>query len=80
MSSCLELLLNIFSYVFVLLGSFGMIIFTRFPFSTVIKDLELSSERFCGLNGYQVWMISWVFIILGTMIQFFLTLCENLNH
>lgn len=58
------------SYLLIIAGSTGMMIFaTRFPFSSKISDLHLSSERFLGLNGYIVWMLSWVLIIMGTVLQ-----------
>lgn len=58
------------SYAFMILGSLGMIIFaTKFPFSTRIKDLKNSEVKFLWLNGYQVWMFSWIAIIAGTAIQ-----------
>ena len=58
------------SYIFVILGSVGMIIFaTKFPFSTRIQDLKYADEKILGLNGYQVWMFSWLLIILATVIQ-----------
>jgi hypothetical protein len=54
------------SYALVILGSIGMVVFAfRFPFSTRIKDLEVS-DTFYGLNGYQVWVYSWCAIIVGT--------------
>lgn len=58
------------SYIFIITGSIGMMVFaTKFPFSTKMKDLKYASERFLGLNGYGVWMVSWFLIILGTTIQ-----------
>jgi hypothetical protein len=58
------------SYLMIIAGSIGMLIFaTRFPLSARINDLRLSSERFLGLNGYAVWMLSWVLIITGTALQ-----------
>jgi len=58
------------SYLLIMAGSMGMMIFaTRFPLSSKISDLRLSSERFLGLHGYVVWMLSWVLIIIGTVLQ-----------
>ena len=58
-------------YGFIMLGSIGMICFAiKFPLSTKIKDLELIPERlFRFLNGYQVWKWSWIFIIIGSIVQ-----------
>ena len=58
------------SFISIILGAIGMMIFaTRFTFSTRIKDLQLVEEKIFGLDGYQVWTISWIFIICGTFIQ-----------
>lgn len=58
------------SFISIMLGAIGMIIFaTRFTFSTRIKDLQLAEENIFGLNGYQIWTISWILIICGTFIQ-----------
>jgi hypothetical protein len=58
------------SYIFIILGSLGMIIFAnKFSFSTRIKDLKLTNEKFLGLNGYKIWIGSWSLIIFGTIIQ-----------
>ncbi len=58
------------SYVLIIFGSLGMIVFaTKFSFSTKIKDMELTKERFFCLNGYRVWWLSWSLIILGAVIQ-----------
>lgn len=58
------------SYLLIIAGSTGMIIFaTGFPLSSKIGDLCLSSERFLELHGYGVWMLSWVLIITGTVLQ-----------
>ena len=55
------------SFISIIIGAIGMIIFaTRFHFSTRIKDLQLAEERIFGLDGYQLWMISWLLIICGT--------------
>jgi uncharacterized membrane protein len=62
--------LILLSYFLIILGSIGMVIFaTHFSFSTKISDLKHSPERFLMLNGYRVWLISWVLIIIGTFIQ-----------
>ncbi len=69
-----------FSYVFIILGSIGMIIFaTKFPFSTSIKDLRIKGEKFIGLNGCQVWIWSWILIIAGTFIQLTLYFLSLIN-
>lgn len=58
------------SYLLVVIGSAGMVLFaTRFPFSTRIQDLRLVPERALGLNGHQVWKYGWVCIIAGTLGQ-----------
>jgi len=58
------------SYILIILGSVGMILFaTKFPFSANIKDLKHVTGKVLQLNGYQVWMFSWGFIIIGTAIQ-----------
>jgi hypothetical protein len=58
------------SGLLVVLGSIGMVAFaTRFPFSSRIRDLELTPERVCGLNGYEVWKYAWFVIIIGTLGQ-----------
>jgi hypothetical protein len=59
-----------------------MIVFAkRFPFSTSLKDLSLSSERFGPFNGYQVWIGSWFLIVLGGILQLAfsvaLALCQH---
>lgn len=62
------------SGLLVVLGSIGMVVFaTRFPFSTRIRDLELTGERVGRLNGYQVWKYSWFVIIGGTLGQILAT-------
>ena len=59
-----------FSYLFIILGSCGMIIFaTKFPFSSCIRDLSSASERFMGLNGYQLWKYyTWYGATKGTVL------------
>jgi hypothetical protein len=59
-------LLQSFSYLLVLGGSWGMMQFVRkFPFSANLRDVALTFERWLGLNGYQVWKSSWgAFILL----------------
>jgi len=70
MQTCLIKVLVAFSYLFVIIGSGGLMLFaTRFPFSTRIKDLKYAHEKLCGFDGYHVWKFSWLLIILGTMIQ-----------
>ena len=59
-----------FAYVFIILGSIGIIVFViKFPLSSRIKDLEYANERVFGLNGFQIWKYSWALIILGTVLQ-----------
>ena len=63
-----EKLINSAGYLFILLGSIGMILFIiKFPVSTRIKDHELTPERLFSLNGYQLWRLSWLLIIFGTI-------------
>jgi len=58
------------SYILIILGSIGMILFaTKFPFSTRIQDLTFSKVKYMGLNGYHFWVVSWFSIIIGTLIQ-----------
>ena len=55
------------SYALVIAGSSGMLVFAfKFPFATGIAQLKDTPERFLGLNGYQVWVYSWIAILLGT--------------
>ena len=63
-------------YLFIIVGSIGMICFaTKFPLSTRIKDLESSPERLLRyLNGYQVWVWSWILILAGSLIQLIMIL------
>lgn len=67
----LKEILSTLGYVFIIIGSIGMICFaTRFPFSTKIKELKSAPERLLRcLNGYQVWLWSWILIIAGSTIQ-----------
>jgi hypothetical protein len=66
----LERTIDSSSYLLIVLGSIGMILFiTKFPVSTRIKDLELTPTRIFSLNGYQVWKLSWLLIILGSLFQ-----------
>ena len=59
-----------FSYLLVVAGSLGMVLFTtRFPFTTILSEQQCAEQRLCGLNGQQVWRYSWGAIILGTMGQ-----------
>ena len=63
-------ILNSFGFVFIMVGLLGQISFVRkFPSSTNIKDLELTPNRLLGLNGLQVWKLSWIFILGGSIIQ-----------
>ena len=58
------------SYLFIIWGSFGMIVFaTKFTFSTGFKLMKYTKEKYLGLNGYQVWRDSWILIIVGTALQ-----------
>lgn len=62
------------SYSFLILGSIGMVAFAlKFPHVTGIWELKFASERFLGLNGYQVWVYSWAAILLGTVGQLIAT-------
>lgn len=62
------------SYALMIVGSAGMIVFaSRFPHATGIKELKEASERFLGLNGYQVWVWSWAAILIGTCGQIIAT-------
>lgn len=66
------------SYLLVIAGSFGMIIFPiRFPFATSIRELKYAKERFFQLNGYQVWIVSWISILLGSVGQIIATWCQS---
>ena len=59
------------SYVFIILGSAGMIVFAmRFPFSTSLRDLIHVKKTFLRMNGYTVWLLSWSLIIAVPGIQF----------
>jgi hypothetical protein len=58
------------SYAFVIVGSGGMIAFAhKFPHVTAIWELKHAQERFLCLNGYQVWVYSWLAILVGTIGQ-----------
>jgi len=72
-------ILNSFSYILIITGSLGMMVFaTKFSFSTRIKDLELTEEeRYLTLNGFQVWKYSWISIIVGTVIQLIYFIFDN---
>ena len=60
----------IVSYLLIILGSFGMILFAiKFSVSTNIRDLEYIHEKVFFLNGFQLWATSWSLIIAGTAIQ-----------
>lgn len=55
-----------FSYLLVIAGSVGMVLFaTKFPSANFLWELEGTRERLCGLNGHQIWKYSWGAIILG---------------
>ena len=71
MQSCpiLKVILS-FGYILVVLGSLGMMIFaTKFGFSTNLDGYRLSKDRFLCMDGAQVWLASWVLIIIGTIMQ-----------
>lgn len=67
----LKEILSTLGYVFIIIGCIGMIRFaTKFPLSTRIKDLESAPQRLLRyLNGYQVWLWSWILILAGSAIQ-----------
>lgn len=70
MDSFFSKIQNSLGFLFIVLGSLGMIGFaTKFPFSTRIKDLKRHPARWLGLNGYHVWKWSWIFILLGSLIH-----------
>lgn len=58
-------------YLFIVVGSIGMICLAgKFPLFKRTKDLESASERLLRyLNGHQVWVWSWVLILVGSLIQ-----------
>ena len=62
------------SYALIIAGSGGMIAFAfKFPHVTGIWELKHADERFLRLNGYQVWVYSWLAILLGTTGQILAT-------
>ncbi len=66
------------SYLLVIVGSGGMIAFGRkFPLVGGIWELKYTAERFIGLNGYQVWVYSWIAILIGTAGQLLGALCQT---
>lgn len=70
--------LSFISYALIILGSIGMMIFpTHFPFSTNISDLRYETKRYIGLNGYYFWVMSWLCIIFGTVIQLLIFLIQQ---
>lgn len=56
-------------YVGVLLGSIGMILFSRFGLASSLDEHRLSGVRALGMNGAQVWIGAWALIIGGTLLQ-----------
>lgn len=61
---------GVLSHIFTISGAFGMIVFSqKFPFSTSIWMLKHTHERYLGLNGYEMWILSWSLIIAGSLIQ-----------
>ena len=66
------------SYLLVMAGSGGMVAFARkFPFASGgAWELRHTEERFLRLNGYQVWVYSWLAILLGTAGQIIATWCQ----
>jgi hypothetical protein len=67
---CAKIVFTI-SYLLVILGSIGMIIFIKeFPLASNPEELKLWNKgKLMGLNGYQVWKYSWVAILFGTVGQ-----------
>lgn len=65
------------SYTLVIVGSGGMVVFaTRFPLASGIRELKHAKDRFFRLNGYQVWVFSWLAILFGTVGQIIATWCS----
>lgn len=65
------------SYSLVIVGSGGMVAFAcKFPLAGGVWQLKHTPERFLGLNGYQVWVYSWIAILLGTVGQILVTWCS----
>jgi hypothetical protein len=65
----LKILLSI-PYLLVVLGSVGMITFgLRFNLTTSLWEQRYSQVRFYGFNGYWLWILSWIFIVVGTLGQ-----------
>ena len=74
---CVAKVIFTVSYLLVLVGSIGMIIFARkFSFASSLWEQRYTKERLFGLNGYQVWTSSWVAILLGTVGQAIATWCQ----
>jgi hypothetical protein len=66
------------SYLLIIVGSGGMIAFgCKFPAVSGIWELKYTSERFIGLNGFQVWVFSWLAILIGTACQLLGTWCQS---
>jgi hypothetical protein len=58
------------SYISVIAGSLGLAAFaTMFGFATNLDEYRVSEQKFIGLNGAQVWIGSWILIIVGTVGQ-----------
>jgi hypothetical protein len=69
MTQCMKFVFS-FSYVLVMLGSLGMMVYaTKYGFATNSDEYRLSRKKFMGLNGAQMWRVSWVLILLGTFGQ-----------
>jgi hypothetical protein len=68
---------GVLSYLLTIAGAGGMIVFSqKFPLTTAIWMLKHTQERFLGLNGYEVWIASWLFIISGSLVQGILYVIE----
>jgi len=71
-------LLVILSYLFIIVGSVGMMIFmAKYPFGSGMTDLEHTRRPILGLNGKQFWLLSWFLIIAGTAIQLMDYVCTS---
>lgn len=66
------------SYLLVIVGSGGMIALgCKFPLVSSIWELKYTSEKFIGLNGHQVWVYSWLAILIGTAGQLLGMWCQT---
>lgn len=58
------------AYISVIAGSLGLAAFaTKFGFATNLDENRVTGQKFIGLNGVQVWIGSWMLIIVGTIGQ-----------